>query len=179
MKKFLGFMIMSLVALLPLATDAATSIGYSCGNVDENNLRTCTISYNITDPEGADSLTVKLTEQGGASITEIDNASDTDWTVSTSDYDSANKVWNVLLASPGVAGEGNLFKFTYQVSGEDDCKVLISLNNETTTIEPETDKPADQEDTGATLPYIALGTIAVIAVGAYVATKNKSKINKI
>jgi len=181
MKKILGLMIMSLVALLPLSADAATSIGYNCNSVDENGLRTCTISYNITDAEGASSLNVKLTEQGGAVITKVENASDSDWTVTSNDYDSNNKVWNVLLSSPGVSGEGNLFTFTYQVSGETDCKVLISLNNETTPINPEPtpDTPTENEDTGATLPYIALGTIAIIAVGAYIATKNKSKMYKI
>lgn len=176
MKKFFSFMVMSLVALLPFSVDAATEISPSCGSKDADGNITCTISYNITDPAGADSLTVTLTEQGGADIISVENAIDTDWAVSS--QNESNGVWTILLASPGVAGEGNLFTFTYKTSGTTDCKIKVALDGQTTEIIPEEPTP-DNPKTGASFPYIALGAVALIAVGAYVATKNKAKMYRI
>ncbi|MBQ7030774.1 MAG: hypothetical protein IJN13_00185 [Bacilli bacterium] len=176
MKKFLSFMVMSLVAILPFTVDAATSISPVCGNADENGVRTCTIVGNITNAEGESSLTVTLTEAGGAEITEIANATDTDWALA-SDPVEVDGIWTVLLASPGVMGEYNLFTFKYKASGETDCKVSVSLGEETTEITP--DPNPDTPETGSTLPYIALAVIALGAAGAYVATKNKAKMYRI
>jgi len=177
MKRFLGLIGMALVALLPFAVSAKIQIstGENCKTTNEDGSVTCTMLYEITDKQET-SLVVTLTEKGGAAITEIKNANDTDWTVA--DTEEKNNVWTVTLTSPGVKGEGELFTFTYTPSGEDDCKVVPSLANGT-VVTPEEDKPTDNKDTGATLPYVALGAIALVAVGAYVATKNKSKMYKI
>lgn len=174
MKKFFSLVVMSLVALLPFRTDAATSISPSCGEKNENGVITCTVGYNITNPEGAENLTVTLTEHGGANVVAVNNANDTDWSVASSN--ESDNVWTVLLVSPGVSGEGNLFSFQYQVSGETDCKISISLNNETMEVTPEEPK---NPETGTAFPYIALGAMALVAAGAYLATKNKSKMYKI
>lgn len=179
MKKFLSFMVMSLVAILPFTVDAATSISHVCGNADENGVRTCTIVGNITNAEGEDGLTVTLTEAGGAEITEIANATDTDWALAIDPVEE-NGVWTVSLVSPGVMGEYNLFTFKYKASGETDCKVTVSLENQTTEITPNPNpENPDSPETGSSLPYIALAVIALGAAGAYVATKNKEKMYRI
>ena len=77
-----------------------------------------------------------------------------------------------------MTGEGSLFSFSYKPSGTTDCKVQIALGDTKIEVTPE-DTPTENKDTGSTLPYIALGAIALVAVGSYVATKNKSKVYKI
>ena len=49
----------------------------------------------------------------------------------------------------------------------------------TTTVTKDTDTPTSNKDTGVSFPYIALGTIVLVAGGAYIATRNKSKMYKI
>ena len=181
MKKIFGLMLLSVLALLPLNTKAAISINPNCGQADSNGVITCTVAYNITDEEGAESLTLTLTEKGGAEVVDVIDATGSEWSVSSKNED--NGVWTVILASIGVTGEGNLFTFSYRPSGEEDCEVQIALNGQTVPVAPapETpaDTPTDNKQTGATLPYIALGAIAVLATGAYLATRNKAKMYKI
>ena len=176
MKKVLGFLVMAIVAMLPFAVDAATSIGYSCTD-DASGIKNCTITYNMTTAET--DVVVNLTEIGGAEIISIDSTMDSDWAVNSKS--ELNNVWTVNLASPGVSGEGNLFSFSYKPSGTADCKVQISLGDKKIEVIPEVpeDTPTENKDTGSTLPYIALATIALAAAGAYIATKNKSKVYKI
>ncbi len=181
MKKLFGFLMLSLVALLPMSTRAAVSIVPNCGQQDANGVITCTVAYNITDEEGVDSLSLTLTEQGGAEVVDVIDATGSEWNVSSKNEE--NGVWTVILASIGVTGEGNLFTFSYRPSGEADCGVEIALNGQTVPVNPpaaeEPDTPTDNKQTGATLPYIALGAIAVLATGAYLATRNKAKMYKI
>jgi len=174
-KKVFSFLVMSLIALLPFNVDAATKISPNCGDKDADGNVTCTIGYNITD-DIVDTLTVTLTEEAGAEVISVDNASSSDWTVS-SPSESGN-VWTVILASPGVSGEGDLFTFKYTPSGQTDCKVRVALGEQVVEVIPD-DTTTENKDTGATLPFIALSFVAVIAVGAYLATKNKAKMYKI
>ncbi len=182
MKKIFGFVALMVVALLPLCVaKASTGINYKCDQGEE--IVTCTVTYDIsTNPET--NLTVKLTEEGGAKIEQssITNAADSNWNVDGAS--PLNNVWTVNLASMepnGITGTGNLFTFKYKKSGTTDCKVILSLGDKTVPITPPKtpDEAADNKQTGATLPYIALGTIAVVAVGAYIATRNKAKMYKI
>ena len=114
MKKIFGLMVMSLVALLPLSAKAAVAISKNCSTADANGVITCTLGYSITDEEGASSLTVTLTELGGAEIVDVMDANDSEWSVSNKN--ESNGVWTVILASPGVNGEGSLFTFTYKLN---------------------------------------------------------------
>lgn len=177
MKKILSLLVMSIVAILPLTVNADSEITYSCGDFDSEGIRTCTVGYKIDESTPQDSVSVKLTEQGGADITEINGVSDDDFLI-----DSKNEtdgIWLVTLSSiTPVSGEHNLLTFKYKKSGTSDCKVTIGIGNGNKDI-TETDKPTDNVKTGSTLPYIALGAIALIACGAYVMTKNKSKMYKI
>ena len=186
MKKILGLLMLSVVTLLPMSTKAAVSIAPNCGQQDANGVITCTVAYDITDAEGVESLTLTLTEKGGAEVVDVVDATGSEWTVSSKNEKSG--VWTVILASIGVTGEGNLFTFSYRPSGSEDCEVAITLNGQQVPVTPPTetpstpsnpDTPTDNKQTGATLPYIALGVIALGATGAYLATRNKSKMYKI
>ena len=182
MKKFIAFMVMAVMFMLPLSVHAATAISYKCGDKDSNDNITCTVTYKIDESE--DNLTVTLTEFGGAEVTSVAGASGSDWTISSSN--EVNGVWTVILASPGSSGDGDLFTFTYHASGEADCKIQLALGETKTDITPETpttpttpDKPEENKQTGATLPYIALGAVVLIATGAYLATRNKAKMYRL
>jgi len=186
-KKILSFLVMTFALMLPIFVNATTEIKPNCGAADADGYRSCTVSYNITDANGLDNLTVTLTEQGGAQVTAVENTVGSDWTISSQNEE--NNVWTVLLTSPGVAGEGNLFTFKYLESGTADCKVIISLGDKKVEVVPEDtpedvpgkdqDTPTENEQTGISLPYIALGAIVLVAGGAYIVTRNKSKMYKI
>lgn len=170
MKKVLGFMFMALAVVLPFNVKAATSISFKCGEIDANGNKTCTITANTTD----NSAVVTLTEVGGAAITSV---VDGDWTVSNTSH--VDSVWTVEVSGPDT-GEINLFSFTYKVSGTEDCKIIIRQGSQSVEVtEPTPDKPTENKQTGSTLPYIALGAIAILAGGAYVSTKNKAKMYRI
>ena len=102
MKKILSFMVISLLALLPFAVNAETSIKPVCGDADENGVITCTIVGNITSDAGETNLTVILTEAGGAEVTDIANATDTDWAIA-SDPVEVDGVSGGTITSVGVA----------------------------------------------------------------------------
>ncbi len=95
MKKVLGMALMSLVCLLPLVSKAeTTTLGDPvCTKPDANGISTCTVGID-TDSK-LSSLTVLLKEQGGAEVTEVENAEDTDWKVSS--RAEANGVWTIKL----------------------------------------------------------------------------------
>ena len=180
MKRFLCFMVMSLVAIIPFSVSAASEITYNCGEVNSSGSRTCTVGYIIDATTPQNSVSVTLTEKGGANITSIDGVASSEFSVSTKN--ETNGVHSVVLASPdAVAGQFDLFTFTYTTSGTEDCKVTVGIGNENkdVTPAPTPDTPSDDVQTGSTLPYIALGFIGIVAVSAYLATKNKSKMYKI
>ena len=179
MKKILSFMVMSLVAVLPLSVNAASKITYNCGDFDAEGVRTCTVGYVIDESTPQDSVSVKLTEHGGAEILNVNGVSDSEFSIST--QNEVDGVWSIVLIAPDtVAGEYSLLTFKYKQSGTEDCKVTVGIGNDNKDVEEvPTDEPTEQKPTGATLPYIALGAIALVATGAYLTTKNKSKMYKI
>lgn len=181
MKKVLSLIVLLVMLILPLSVKAAYRLvdPFPCTTDSDNNI-TCKINYEITGTEGYDTVTIKLTEQGGAKIDKITNDPDGEWTISgTPTY--SNGVWTVTVTSPGTTGEGTFFQITYKASGLEGCGILVEpQEGSKVTITPENpDKPTDNKDTGATLPFIALGSIALVAVGAYLVTKNKTKMYKI
>lgn len=181
MKRFLSFMVVSLVAVLPLTVDASYGLGnpISCTDANEEGLKTCTVTYNISSDDPQTNLTVTLTEMGGAEITAVNGASGDNFSISN--QSEANGVWTVGLLSPdAISGEDDLFSFTYRVTDDEDCLVKVALGeSEVHTPTTTPDEPTDNVQTGSTLPFIALGAIALIAVGAYLTTRNKAKMYKI
>ncbi len=184
MKKVLSYLVVSMMFVLPLSVNAEGSVvpGADCGKFDSNNQSNCTVKYNIEDENGLETIIVTLTENGDAKILSIDNYPGSSWTVANVTEPDANRTRTVTLTSPGEKGEGELFQFTYQSStGEtSSCRVDIKYQGKVvSTPETPSDNPTDNKDTGATLPFVALGSIAVIAVGVYLVTRNKTKMYKI
>lgn len=180
MKKLLGMMALTLAIMLPYVTKADTiKINpLNCTNFDAEGYSTCLVTYDIDSENGVGSLDVTLTEKGGATISSIDAVEGSSWTFTKSQKEH---VWTVNLTGPDVSGVGDLFQFTYKNSGDKDCGVEVVLGNVSVSTPNTTnpDKPTDNKDTGSAVPFIALGTISVIAVAAYLATKNKTKMYKI
>ena len=179
MRKNLCLFIVGLFVFLPLFVSAA-SITPTCGDFDEQGYRKCSIEYN--NDVASNSITVLLTEHGGANIEEINAIAGGEFSI-----DSTNEEGNVhtvvLSAIDPVVANFSILTFTYKKSSGSDCKIAVSIGDiSKDVVTPDTqnpDDPADQKDTGSSLPYIALGTIAIIACGAYLGTKNKSKMYKI
>ena len=178
MKRFFNLFLVGLVAVLPFGVKALKiQSPVSCTAVDDNGNKTCTLSADF-EGDTVDELTVTLEEEGGADILSVTEASATsDWTVS-SKTNTDESIWTVTLTGPGTSGESSLLKFTYKVSGETDCKVVVSVNGQKTNT-PTSNTTTENKQTGSTVPFVALGSLALLAGGAYVLTKNKSKMYNI
>lgn len=177
MKKYLSLMIVSIIAALPLVVKADKIDKPICSD-DESGITNCVIPYEVGSKERS-SLTITITEHGGAEVTNISTAMDSQWEIGTKSEEG--NVWTVVMTHPGISNdEGNLLAFSYKKSTQEGCKVTVSLTgaNSVTTKDEENPDPENPQ-TGSTLPYIALGSIALIAAGAYVTTRNKSKVYKI
>lgn len=174
MKKYLGIMLAMVMAILPLTVEASSQLKIDAANcADEGDYRTCTVVLNTTEvlPE----VKVTLTPAGGAEIVEVNAANGiTKGSVNGNEY--------TFTGTDTVgAGEFDLFTVRYKKSGTADCTVRVSYNgsNVPTPTPTTPDTPTDNKQTGSTLPYVALGGIVLVAVGAYVATRNKAKMYRI
>lgn len=174
MKKIISLIGVAVFVFLPFTVRALiVNTPLSCTSDGEGN-KTCTVSVNFEGTE-TDSVTAKLTEAGGA---EIDGTSITGVNWEVDSKTAITNGYNVVLKSDiGESGEATLFKFTYKVSGTTDCAVTLEINGKTAT--DTTDVPTENKKTGSTIPFVALGTMALLAGGAYVLTKNKSKMYNI
>ena len=178
MKRFLSLALVSLLFVLPMGVKADTKILPSCSTTDSEGVKTCIISGKFDSPQ--ESIQVTLTEEGGADITSIANAENSEYLVGTTTESGSSHTFTVTHDSttlgPAGNGEYSLFSFSYKVSGEDNCKVVINVDD----IKAETPTPTStsNKQTGSSVPYIALGTMVVLAGGAYLLTKNKTKMFK-
>lgn len=176
MKRFLGLMV-AIVLFLPFVVSAKDELVYSC--TEEGETHVCKVAVNLGSD--ASTLTLTLTEEGGAEITSIVSASN-EWTLSTKENNGIHTVEMVTSDLEPVGGEQDLIKVTYVESGTEDCRIRLALNDASVNIEPdEPTTPSEPENpsTGSTIPYIALGVIALGAIGLYIGTKNKSKMYRI
>lgn len=177
MKKFLGLMV-TFFAVLPLTVGAATGIsfGEDCSKeANDQGYKTCTVSYVLEEANAKTSLEAYLTEKGDAKIINIESVNGAEFGLAASPTKDENGVYRVQLSSlDPVSGELDLFKITYQVVKETDT-IEVKVDNYNATI----NSVINNEQTGSTLPYIALGALALIATAVYVSTKNKSKMFKI
>lgn len=169
MKKIWGLLVVGL--LVPMGVSALkVEDPVKCTAVDTDGYKTCTLNID-TEDTSYEEFEATITANGGAEIVSINGVSD-EWTVTSS---SSNGVYTVKATSIGVKGEYSLFSVKYKVSGEENCNITITLNNNTVST-PKTDTPTESKQTGSTIPYIALGTMLVLASGAYLLTKNKAKM---
>ena len=175
-------MIVSIIAALPLVVKAAYDVELvpTCGEADSNGIKSCEVAYIIVESKPLEKLDVTVKEIGGAEVMADSFVSSGDWSLQP--VAGTDGTWNLTFESPGISGEGSLFTFKFKESlGE--CGVKVEpVGGKGATVTPGNDnKTEDPENpqTGSTLPYIALGSIALIAAGAYVTTRNKSKVYKI
>ena len=116
MKRFLSLVVVSLLVVLPFGVKAATKIEPSCSAVDSEGNRTCTIGASFDT--AVDNVTVTLTEEGGATITSIVNATNSEWIVGTPTVSGSVRTVTIThddnTYGPASAGEATLFTFTYK-----------------------------------------------------------------
>ena len=188
MKKYLSILVMAILLLVPLKNAKAVGVvnpESNCEDLD-NDMRRCVIV--IEDAADEEEIIFTLTEQGGADIQEIVASSESSWTVKDA-KETSTGVWTVVISSPESAnGQEDAFIMTYKKSGQTGCKISISAKNGNTVETPTPTEPTptspdnppdDNPQTGATIPYVTFGAIALLAVGTYFATRKKSKMYKI
>ena len=177
MKKYLSLALVSLLVVIPMGVKAATNVAASCGTVSDEGVKTCTLNGSFDS--GFESMEVTLTEEGGADITSISNATGSEYLVGTVSESGSTHAFTLThddttFGPTAPSGEVALFTFSYKVSGEDNCKVSINIGE--MAAETPTPGPTPQKQTGSSVPYIALGTMVVLAGGAYLLTRNKAKM---
>lgn len=172
MKRFLSLLVIGLIVVVPFKVRAVTELSPKCDKDTEGNI-SCTLAAKFD--EAVDNVVVTLTEKGGADIVSIYEITDSNWTIASKpEVDGVHTV-TLNYGNPSESGEHTLFGFKYTPSGEDDCTIVITLNDATYNT-PTPDVPTTNKQTGISVPYIALGAITLLAVGAYMTTKNKAKM---
>ncbi len=179
MKKYFGIVLAlaTVMVILPLKVFAASpSLTFTNCTMD-GDVRTCTGVLTVDAGSEVPSVTVTFTEVGKADILSVLAASGVEIV-------SQNEDTHTYTFSFTQAGEFDLLTISYNTAGDanDECKITYTLDGGSTTTIPgdsSTDTTTENKQTGSTLPYIAIGGILLVAIGAYVATKNKSKMYKI
>lgn len=203
MKKNLLMLAIALVLLMPFGVHAETKIDSISCTDPVDDVKTCTVKVSATSE--ISSVTVSLTEKGGAEIVDDSITALSYWTPSISPQGSG--VYNLKFDynyPENFTGSGDLFTFKYKISGQTDCEIVLQLDGVSYSEKPaETPKPVGKctkEDgkyfingeevtkeqynnecskTGSSVPYIALVVMSLAAGGAYLATKNKTKMYRI
>ncbi len=209
MKKLLWMMaIMVTMLILPLGVRAADDLVFDCTSVDDNGIKTCKVIYNVTG-DGIDEAEITIEEKGGAEIQEVTAVSGSGWDIDGTPSESGNTWVVNLTNINKVKNEQSFINIKYKVSGQEDCGIEVTLLGTTKTETEKTPSQSktptgkcvhDKNEgkyyingeevtkeayenacppTGPSLPYIALASIAVIAVVAYVVSRNKTKMFKI
>lgn len=173
----------------------------------QGDIITCTIV--ITDDIGEESITAKLTEKGGAKIIDVTEVNDSDWSIENKNESNGVWTINLVSpgvtgevdlftfsykhsgtedCGVSLAVNGKTVATPQPETEKKSCKVTEDKDGKKTYYDKDLNVITEEKyneicetkpDTGSTLPYIALGTIAVLAVGAYLATRNKAKMYKI
>ncbi len=182
-------MLVLLMIVLPIAVNAESiELGSQAVCQTSGNQKTgCHFNVYITNPSNTE-YTFVFTPAGGATINasdiNLDSGAELDWEIANRQTLASGAIEVTVRSADGSPKEwnDNLFNYSYTDSGTIDCKVSYSLKSADTTPttpdEPEKE-PEKNPQTGSTLPYIALGAIVLVATGAYLATKNKSKMYKL
>lgn len=175
MKKFLGFIALAVLVILPIKASAATR---SISFVDNGDFDADTGYFTVT---------VKGTQSGGSSITDPIQSTMTLTNVEYVDGEEVvNGSWNVyregttLTFTPSVAVSDSSFtivtlKFK-KIDANAECGVLFQCNDVTKKITP---GKVTNPKTGSALPYAVIMSGIVIACGVYYVTRKNAKLYKI
>lgn len=179
MKKLLSFLVIGVVAVLPLSVKAFSlvpSCEKSCPTEDGKCEQTCKIEVkNNTDSLTSIAPTLTITGDSDK-ITLKSIQGGEGWEASqTRDGNVINL--SFLATSPVTASNFTLATFVLELEDKaTDCS--LSLKNGEVTVEIETDV-TEEVETGATIP-LAILACAVVAGGAiYLVTKKNKKLYKI
>lgn len=179
MKKFLGIMVIAVMFMLPITVNAkVVSAQENCTDISGVQTAKCIPSAQV---EGETEFQVVITP---TNVT-IDEASieavDIDWDV-TSKVRNSDGTYTVTVKSTtgsALTGTYSLFSVSYtKDANATDCHVKFTFPSGSTPA-PTPDTPTENKQTGSTLPFIALGSLVVLAGAAYIVTKNQTKMYKI
>ena len=175
MKKFLGLMVM-VVLLIPITVGAkVNSFNENCSDAANVQTVRCEPSAQI---EGEKSIKVTIIPTNVSIDVNSIESVDIDWDVTNpvKNADGSVTVTVTSTTDAALTGTYNLFAMKYtKDDGATDCHVKFKVASEDVAT-PVVDTPTENKKTGSTLPYIALGSLVVLAGAAYIVTKNQTKI---
>ena len=181
MKKNLGIMVMFIIALfVPMVVHATTQLVSPPSCTVNGKQHNCTFDVVISD-DSVTEKTISFTPVNGAVVDNVtlEPSATLEWEIKGIEKVTKDGavIWNVTIKHINGAAstwDGRILNYTYTESDTAGCEVSYNLQTAT----PNTPAQSNPK-TGSTLPYIALGAIVVMAAGAYLATRNKSKMYKI
>ena len=184
MKKLL-FLVLGLVLFVPAVNAASytkADLNQTCdkAGIAAGESTTCTLSINLK--EAVTALNFTLTPGNQITIESVTRA-----TVWGGTATITGGVGNVALTSPSEKGPGTVALVTYTIKAKPtfdptnnahDCIVYINFENTPPIEVPVTPNP-ENPNTGSFLPYIIVGSGALLAAGVYMFATRKNKFYKI
>ena len=170
MKKLL-LIIAGVILFLPLGVKAAE---WECPGGTSGPIVTCYFKYDFVNQN---TFSANLTALGGAIITEVSAYPGQNWVGDPALIAGDGSSATISLANPEPKnGLLPVITVKYTVSGHEDCGISITPTGGRTTTTP--GNPSNPK-TGASLPYLLVGTGAILALGIYLQTSKKEKFYKI
>ena len=183
MKKLCGILlILGLLFAMPLNTNAevriseadmVTPISEEVNEADGTVTKTHALKLTTSANETVKDITITLI--AGPAVKELTCAGAGDFTLKDQTSDAATRTYKCTFESAGTTSEkfdfGTFKILVNKDANNEDCAVQVALEGAS--------GPAPNPETGAMVPYLALGAGAVLAVGLILATKNKTRLQKI
>ncbi len=174
MKKILGMIALLVVCVIPMTVKAAQSTKLVCGAKETSGDVTtmdCHIELTsdaaVTSLEGSLTLTNVALTSAGVSAEEGWSSTGSGTTISLIATGTATSYTNAKIAS---------FTVTVDTS-KSNCKVVFTPTAGTTCTDCTYED--DNPKTGSAVPYIVIGSLAILAGAVYVTTRKNTKLFKI
>lgn len=168
-KRFLVFIVMAMLLVLPIKANAASySLSYEESQDSDGNTLV-TVKGAQTDHTSY-SFTVDMTLNN---MELIDAQGSGNWTITVS-----GTTLTFTSNTPETSSEFTLGTLKFKkVNAAEKCDVLFTCNGETKKVTP--DKPVTNPKTGNVLPYAVIVSGLVIAGTVYYVTRKNTKLYKI
>lgn len=171
-KKFLGFIALAALIVLPIKANAATGVIFNDNKActpDPNDSDYCTVTITGFNDQGSTvstPFTSTMTLQG---VEYVSSEGSNNWSITV----TGNQVV-MTPSAPETSESFNIGVLRFKVISTP-CSLTFECNDKTTTITP----PVKNPKTGNALPYAVIGAGIVIAGAVYYVTRKNTKLYKI
>ena len=172
-KKFLGFMALAVLVILPIKANAASyGIGWSNScTPDPNDKDYCTVTITGTISDGGSISTALAATMTLQNMEYISAEGSGNWLVTVSGAEIT-----MTPSSPEANSQFTIGTLRFKkINSAEKCKVEITCEGKKTTVTP----PVTNPKTGNALPYAVIGAGIVIAGAVYYVTRKNTKLCKI